>query len=72
MDNKELANLIFPNAKEIAYYEEKYKIRNLTERSSCNACCSKSYRIYAHRKLISIFNCKKNGKPNRRSVFFKN
>ena len=31
MDNKELANLIFPNAKEISYYEEKYPERNLKE-----------------------------------------
>ena len=31
MDNKELANLIFPDAKDIAYYEEKYPIRNLPE-----------------------------------------
>ena len=27
MTNKELADLIFPDAKEIKYYEEKYKIR---------------------------------------------
>ncbi len=31
MDYKELANLIFPNAKEISYYEEKYPRRNLSE-----------------------------------------
>lgn len=31
MDYKELANLIFPNAKEISYYEEKYPRRNLKE-----------------------------------------
>ena len=31
MDNKELANLIFPDAKEISYYEEKYKARELPE-----------------------------------------
>ena len=31
MDYKELANLIFPNAKEIAYYEEKYPRRNLKD-----------------------------------------
>lgn len=31
MDNKELANLIFPEAKEISYYEEKYKKRDLKE-----------------------------------------
>lgn len=31
MDYKELANLIFPNAKEIAYYEEKYPRRSLKE-----------------------------------------
>ena len=31
MDYKELANLIFQNAKEISYYEEKYPRRNLKE-----------------------------------------
>ena len=31
MDNKELANLIFPNAKEISFYEEKYPKRDLPE-----------------------------------------
>ena len=31
MDYKELANLIFPNSKEISYYEEKYPRRNLPD-----------------------------------------
>ena len=31
MDYKDLANLIFPDAKDISYYEEKYKKRNLKE-----------------------------------------
>ena len=31
MDYNELADLIFPNAKEIEYYEEKYPERNLPE-----------------------------------------
>ena len=31
MDYKDLANLIFPDAKEISYYEEKYPERNLKE-----------------------------------------
>ena len=31
MDYKDLANLIFPEAKEISYYEEKYPQRNLKE-----------------------------------------
>ena len=31
MDNKELADLIFPDVKDIAYYEEKYPVRNLPE-----------------------------------------
>ena len=31
MDYKELADLIFPNVKEISYYEEKYPERNLKE-----------------------------------------
>ena len=31
MDYKDLANLIFPDAKSISYYEEKYPERNLPE-----------------------------------------
>ena len=31
MDYKDLADLIFPEAKEISYYEEKYPERNLKE-----------------------------------------
>ncbi len=31
MDNKELANLIFPDVKDVEYYEEKYPVRNLPE-----------------------------------------
>ena len=31
MDYNDLANLIFPNVKDIEYYEEKYKTRNLPE-----------------------------------------
>ena len=31
MDYKDLANLIFPEAKDISYYEEKYPERNLKE-----------------------------------------
>lgn len=31
MDYKDLANLIFPNSKEISYYEEKYPRRDLKE-----------------------------------------
>ena len=31
MDYKDLANLIFPNVKDIKYYEEKYPERNLPE-----------------------------------------
>ena len=31
MDRKDLANLIFPDAKPVEYYEEKYKVRDLPE-----------------------------------------
>lgn len=31
MDNKDLANLIFPDAKDVSFYEEKYKTRQLEE-----------------------------------------
>ena len=33
MDYKDLANLIFPNSKDISYYEQKYPERNLKERA---------------------------------------
>ena len=33
MDNKDLANLIFPDVKDYTYYEEKYK--NGVKRSYC-------------------------------------
>ena len=36
MDYKELANLIFPDAKTISYYEEKYPERKLEEGSNSN------------------------------------
>ncbi|MDE5830731.1 MAG: hypothetical protein K2H53_03530 [Clostridia bacterium] len=35
MDHKEFANLIFPDAKDVSYYEEKYPIRNLKEGAMC-------------------------------------
>ena len=31
METRELANLIFPEVKDISYYEEKYKMRDLPE-----------------------------------------
>ena len=31
METQELANLIFPDVKDISYYEEKYKKRELKE-----------------------------------------
>ena len=45
MNNKELADLIFPDAKEISYYEEKYKPRELKDRSFGNSLCTKSNRF---------------------------
>lgn len=72
MDNKELANLIFPNAKEIAYYEQKYKKRELKERCYCYTLCAKSNRFYAHWWLVSSFGRKKNGKSNRWRFFCEN
>ena len=40
MTYKELADLIFPNCKEISYYEEKYPIRDLKERGSGYKVCT--------------------------------
>ena len=31
MNYQDLANLVFPDAKEISYYEEKYPVRNLED-----------------------------------------
>lgn len=72
METQELANLIFPEVKEISYYEEKYKKRDLKERCSCDTLCTKSNRFYAHWWFISSFGCKKNGKSNRWRVFCEN
>ena len=44
MDYKDLADLIFPDAKEISYYEEKYPRRNLEERSNGIKSCTKPNR----------------------------
>ena len=38
MDYKDLANLIFPDAKEISYYEEKYPERDLPEGAIVTRC----------------------------------
>lgn len=42
MNSTELANLIFPDAKEISYYEDKYKTRDLPDRRPCYKICAKS------------------------------
>ncbi len=55
MNYKDLADLIFPETKPIAYYEEKYPERNLEERSDCNKICTKSNGICAYRRTISSF-----------------
>ncbi len=57
METQELANLIFPEAKEVSYYEEKYKTRDLKERGNCNAFCTKPNRICAYWRFISSFYC---------------
>lgn len=45
MEIQELANLIFPEVKDISYYEEKYKTRELQERSYCYKICAKPNRF---------------------------
>ncbi len=56
MDYKDLANVIFPEAKEISYYEEKYPRRDLEERSNSYKVCTKSNRMYAYRRILSSIN----------------
>ncbi len=70
MNYKDLADLIFPNAKEIKYYEEKYPERDLKERSSCFKICTKSNRIRTYWWDLSKPNCKKAFKPNTVEYFF--
>lgn len=72
METQELANLIFPEVKEISYYEEKYKKRDLKERRSCDTLCAKPDGIYAHWRTVSSIGGKKNGKSNRWRVFCEN
>ena len=52
MDYKELANLIFPDAKDISYYEEKYPERNLPEGAIVTRFAPSLFRSY--RRIISI------------------
>lgn len=64
MNYKDLANLIFPEAKEISYYEEKYPRRELEERSNSYKICTKSNRICTYRRIISRIDSKKISKSN--------
>ncbi len=61
MDYKDLANLIFPDAKEISYYEEKYKKRDLADRCNSNKVCTKPNRFCTLRFTIPSSNSKKSG-----------
>lgn len=72
METQELANLIFPDAKEISYYEEKYKTRELKERCYCYALCAKPNRVYAYWWIVSSFGCQKDGQSNRWRIFCQN
>ena len=51
MDYKELANLIFPDAKPISYYEAKYPVRDLPE----GAIVSRFARPYSRVPVCSTF-----------------
>ena len=50
MDYKDLANIIFPNAKDISYYEEKYKTRDLKEGAIVTRCYVLKNRRYRPKK----------------------
>ncbi len=58
MDYKELANLIFPDAKTISYYEEKYPERKLEEGANSKRDSLKVHRSNAYRWIISRTNSK--------------
>ncbi len=72
MDYKDLANLIFPNAKDIKYYEEKYPERNLPEGAIVTRFAPSPTGICTYWRIISISNCMENGRTNKRSSIFKN
>ena len=55
MNRQELADLIFPEAKDISYYEEKYPERDLPEGAVGNQICSQSHRVCAYRRAGAVY-----------------
>ena len=58
MDYKELADLIFPNAKPIEYYEKMYPERNLPEGA-----------IVTRYVVVCIRHCAQKWQPQKQKVF---
>ena len=72
MDYKDLANLIFPDVKDISYYEEKYPARNLKEEAIITRYAPSPTGLMHIGGLYQGLISKKLAMQTRRSVFLKN
>ena len=71
MNYKELADLIFPNAKEISYYEEKYPRRNLPEGAIVTRFAPSPTGFVHIGGLYQALAARTRAKKNWRSIFLK-
>ena len=72
MDYKDLANLIFPDVKDISYYEEKYPERDLQEGAIVTRFAPSPTGFVHIGGLYQGLISKKLAMQTRRSVFLKN